>query len=337
MDFKFDSNRPLEGSFKVAGTLEIPALALKQGVNFLWRRHMLDADFESKFAGFTVLFGVQINTQAKIPTKRVSRTEEEKERGAELPKPPTEKELRMEKWMQMRVKFGFKDDFDEWLTKLSQGVLQKLRDKAVNNLEKVAERMRDLQARGARVVEGEIAAARESIARTEQRIRQAKAECAQARWYKKAVCAKVAAQESKLLAKKMYLNVLLKPKKAVIKGVTQIGVAQAKALRKVTEVILDGTLRGLSLIRAGMKLFRVKEMVGDYSSRDFWSGKGPHIKRLVLEMYLSEKPMTFVWEEIQFDFHNPKESMNLMVQKSVLAFVQSQQSEYLSKLSKLAF
>ncbi len=54
----------LEGRFGVRGILEVPAVGLKQSVDFEWYGWNLRADLETTYAGFTVVFGVQINLKA---------------------------------------------------------------------------------------------------------------------------------------------------------------------------------------------------------------------------------------------------------------------------------
>ncbi len=56
------------GAMSLDGVLEIPMLSLKQIVRFSWAGYTIDAQFESEVAGFSVLFGVTMNTKEGVET-----------------------------------------------------------------------------------------------------------------------------------------------------------------------------------------------------------------------------------------------------------------------------
>lgn len=51
------------GSMSLDGVLELPMLGLKQKAKFSWANYSIDADFESEVAGYTILFGIKMNTR----------------------------------------------------------------------------------------------------------------------------------------------------------------------------------------------------------------------------------------------------------------------------------
>lgn len=61
MSFSFDPKDPLKGIFGVQGTVHLPTFGVRQKTDFMWRGHVLDADFETEFPGFSVLFGIRMN------------------------------------------------------------------------------------------------------------------------------------------------------------------------------------------------------------------------------------------------------------------------------------
>ncbi len=438
--FSFDPKEPSKGYFNLNGTFEIPAMRVKQAVNFLWHGWQLDADFESKIAGLAVIFGVSIDLKAgeerlrqpergrealerRLPVARTAQTaflteksrvdtlmtrvdqlmrvaEKEgialseplkraletskakytglhdialveaaiKERIRRAGQQPDEvnitklaqEELAQDykdaayslqntqrglvaeigkrkevveldpgkKWRQMYVRFGFKDDFAEYMTTAARGVLQKMRDNAYKKLEAIAQKMNEWQARGIQIAEQEIASVRQSIAQTEEKIRKAKEQCAQARWYKKLGCAKVLAQQSVLAAKKSYLQALVKPKQAIARGVrattAQVAnmIAKAQSVRRATEAVLDGAITGLDMIKQGLTIFRIREAIGEYSSEDAMQLKSPRLVSLVVEVnipIIQDEPSTYTFNNLQFDFKDVPQSVLAIAEQVLFA------------------
>jgi len=328
--FDFDPKSPLEGYFWVKGALEVPAMRLKHDVQFAWHGWMLDADFESAVAGISLMFGVRINTQPSEPIfgemEPASREEEAErepieERFKRLPERLAKVKEMKPRWKDMQVRFAFKEDFAKYLTQTAVPLLQKMKSSALRKLNAAMEKMIELKARGVRGFEAEIERARRSVAKTEEKLQRAKETCTQARWYKKYVCAKVAAQQTILLTKKSYLNGLLKPTKVIATKATQLSAAAARKMVIVQEFALESALMGLEVVKAGFSLFRIKELSGDYTAREMAALKTPMIRRCVLEVFLFEGPTTITLENVQFDFSHPfvaVENLTMQLLKTAL-------------------
>ena len=358
LSFYFDPREPQKGIFIVNGALIIPALGLHQMVDLKWYHYWLEADFESKFAGFSVLFGLRMNLKAEPPpealfiketittitaeeetVEKIKRpmTDEEKESMTAKEKEEEAEYSKSEKWRQLYVKFGFKDDFAEYLNEQLVPAIRSLKKKSIERLDKLSSYLAHAQERSEQATEQEIEKTKEQIAATNQEIEALQAECAKASGMQLIRCkANIQAKKAKVQGKKFYVNALLRPKKAVIRGTGALTVAHAKGLRKATEVVLEGTSKGLEFLAAGIKLLRVKEALGEYSYRDMISLKLPRLVRLVLELNIGEESSNFVLEDIQFDFNNPKGSVAQIFYNVLQAWVENQNEKYAPNVAQLA-
>ena len=52
----------IRGAISLDGVLELPVMGLKQKTKLQWSGYTIDADFETELGGYTLLFGVQLNT-----------------------------------------------------------------------------------------------------------------------------------------------------------------------------------------------------------------------------------------------------------------------------------
>ena len=206
---------------------------------------------------------------------------------------------------QMFVKFGFTHEFAAYMTKTSSSLLQKMKASASKKLKAAMEKMLALKAQGAQGFDAEIERARRSIARTQEKIERARKECGQARWYKKFVCAKVAAYQAVLVSKKSYLNALLKPTKAVVSGAAQLTVLALQKVLVIQEFALESALSGLELINAGLNIVKIKEIYGEYSAQDVLDLKLPMIKIFIAELNIFDEPIVVQFQDIQFDLKHP--------------------------------
>jgi hypothetical protein len=344
--FDFDPKNPLMGYFSLRGALEIPALRLKQDVRFSWSGWFLDADFETAVAGISLMLGVRINTKPSEPVELPkTATEEEgeeepREEGMEaeekeapdrfrgLPARFAEIKEMEPSWRNMMIRFAFKDDFAQYMTKTAIPLLTKMKDAASRRLKTAMATILSLKAKGARGFEAEIERARRSVERTEEKLRKAKETCTQARWYKKYLCAKVAAQQTILAAKKSYLNGLLRPTKAVATKASELTAAAAKKMVVVQEFALETALMGLQMVKAGFSLFKIKEVVGQYTAHDIATFKLPLITTFVAEIYLFEGPMVIRLDNIQFDFAHPYNTVQDITMKLLKAGL-GKQMEYI--------
>ncbi len=206
---------------------------------------------------------------------------------------------------QMFVKFGFTHEFAAYMTKTSTALLQKMKASASKKLKAAMEKMLALKAQGAQGFDAEIERVRRSVARTQEKIERARKECGQARWYKKFVCAKVAAYQAALVSKKSYLNALLKPTKAVVSGAAQLAVSTLQKVLVVQEFALESALSGLELINAGLNIVKIKEIYGEYSAKDVLALKLPKIISFIAELNIFDEPIVVQLENIQFDLKHP--------------------------------
>lgn len=221
---------------------------------------------------------------------------------------------------QFFVKFGFTHEFASYMTKSSANLLKKMKESATRKLKAAMDKMLALKASGAQGLEAAIEQARRSVARTEEKIARAKKECGQARWYKKYVCAKVAAYQTALASKKSYLHALLRPTKGVVTGVTQVVASTLRKIIAVQEFALEVAITGLEFISKGLDVFQIKEIYGEYSAQDVLELKLPMIKRFIVEInYLFDEPRVIQLYDIQFDLKNPWAAVADITQKALTA------------------
>ncbi len=339
--FFFNPQEPHKGSFVVNAALSIPSLGLKQVIDFKWYYWWLVADFESKFAGFSVVFGIRMNVKAKPPQDELAKLAilaEQEERKESKEEEGQEKQMvasytEFEKWRQLYIKFGFKDDFAEFLNAQLVPALRSFKTQILERLDKLSTVIAQQQERGTAAMAQEIAKTEEEIAVLKKEIVTLKAACRQRSRLQQISCqASIAAQQAKLQTKIFYRTALLRPTKAIVRGTTQLAqrIAQARAWRLATEAILEGVSKGIEFLAAGIKLLRVKEAVGEYSYRDMINRKLPRLVRLVLELNLTEEPMQLVLENLQFDFKAPKRSGAEIIFKVIESYSRSKNAKYLS-------
>lgn len=82
ISFNFDPEKPLEGMFGLQGIVSLPTLGVRQKTDFSWQGFHLNADFETEVAGFSVLFGIRMNTKEGV--ERLSPYDELKREAEEL-------------------------------------------------------------------------------------------------------------------------------------------------------------------------------------------------------------------------------------------------------------
>lgn len=233
---------------------------------------------------------------------------------------------------QMFVKFGFTHEFAAYMTKTSTALLQKMKASASKKLKAAMEKMLALKAQGVQGFDAEIERARRSVARTQEKIERARKECGQARWYKKFVCAKVAAYQAVLVSKKSYLNALLKPTKAVVSGAAQLAVLTLQKVLVVQEFALESALSGLELINAGLNIVKIKEIYGEYSAEDVLKLKLPKLVSFIAELNIFDEPIVVQLQDIQFDLKHPWAAVADITEQALkaglTASVGSQVAEY---------
>ena len=304
----FDAKNPAKASFSINTLLEIPPVNLKNTVDLEISANKFKGDFESTFLGFTTVFGVNIE-----PTK----------------------------WQQMYVKFGFKGDFEKFLSKQAKPALEQLKQKAAAKLAEVDKKIGQLAGElnklkqqqtkakqaGVSATDKEIAKTRATIKRINAKIAALKKECKTAKWYRKTdVCirtgAEITAQGTALAGQETYLNTLLKPGKEVIKGsldalnkineATQkasTALANAKVFQKAVQGILTGINGAITGVAKGLSIFKVSEAIGSFSAPDLSKGRLPKLESLKAEVNIPQLPKLRVnLKNLQFDFKKPAKS-----------------------------
>lgn len=345
--FLFNPQEPQKGHFLINGAVHIPGLGLKQAIDFRWYYWWLLADFESKFAGFSVVFGIRMNVKAKppqeelvVPIRQVDAPEgkQEEEEFRAMTKKEEEVYTEFEKWRQLYIKFGFKDDFAEFLNEQLVTALRSLKAKTLEQLKRISLFIAQQQQRSTATVQQEIVKTEQEMVTLKQDIASLKAACSKQPRLQQIQCrASIAVQQARLQAKNFYKEALVRPFKGIVYGTTELAkrVAQAQAWRLATESILDGVSGGIELIAGGIKLLRVREAVGEYSYRDMIEWKLPRLVRLVIELNLSEEPQQIVLQNLQFDFKAAKTSCILIAAEIMQAYTRSQNKKIVANITQL--
>ncbi len=241
------------------------------------------------------------------------------------------------KWSKLYVKFGFKGDFAKFLNEQAVTTLRRVKENAIKNLDRLTEKVAGLQAQAVGSVETEINRVQETIAAKEKEISGLQTECRALPLYKQPKCrASIAAQQAILASRKTYLNALLRPGKAVVRGVAGAAgsvakqLIQSKALRTATEAILEGAASGLEMIANGINFFNIIEARGEYSWEDMQSLRLPRLVRLVANVeIIPDSPMQIVLSDLQFDFKHPVQSAAAITRSLISTFIEQQQNKYL--------
>lgn len=242
------------------------------------------------------------------------------------------------KWEKLYIKFGFKGDFAAFLNKYAVQNLEKMRDNALKKLDALNQKAAELASRSVEATEQEIERTKASIAQHQQKVDAMQKACSSLPLYKQAGCrAEIVANQIHIKGKQGYLNLLLRPGKHVVKGVAGGAAALTKAItqnnavRAATEGVLAAVTAGIDMLARGLALINVKEARGEYSWDDMMTGKFPRLEILVARIDLPEDimpPMEIVLQDLQFDFKNPIESANVIIQRIMTSLVQAQQNKY---------
>jgi hypothetical protein len=227
----------------------------------------------------------------------------------------------------MYVRFGFKGDFEKFLSEQAKPALEELRNQAREKLAQVDKKIGDLskelsklQTTGMGETQREIEKTRATIRRIESKIEALKRECSSAPLLKKTyICPKVGveitAQGTALAAQKTYLEGLLKPGKAVIQVTTGAlanaskAIADAEIFKKSVSGFLTGIIGAVDIIGKGSSIFKVTEAIGEFSAAELAVGKLPKLKSLKAEVNIPELPSVIMTlKDLQFDFKSPKSS-----------------------------
>lgn len=245
------------------------------------------------------------------------------------------------RWEEMYIKFGFKGDFQKFLSQQAVPAIKQLQkeasaklaqvDKKIGQLSGELEKLRKQQVQAKQSAgtetQREINKTKATITRINTKIRSLKKECKDAPLVKKTyICpktvAQITAQGTALAAQETYLNTLLKPGKKVIevsldlvnkinKGVqvASTAISEARLFEKGAKKALGGLSKAVDLIAKGLGIFKVTEAIGEVNAQELAEGKAPKLISLQAEVNIPElDPVTISLYNVQFDFKDPKRS-----------------------------
>ena len=288
-------------SFGLTGKLSIPPLALESKTTILFARHRFQASIDSKMAGFTTAFNVNIDPA---------------------------------KWREMEISFRFRDDFDEFLSKMALPAFSGLLGEAQKEINKTAQEMQQAttqatsaQAKGRVKLTDEARKIQNDVNQLNSQIAQLKKECEDASLVEKiVVCPKTELESipkiTELAAKQVYLQQLLTPATKVVEvaeGVTKklpevIATAQ-EAFNKAKDKMNKITTLVTQVAKAG-RIFKVKEASGSVSMKQLIAGQIPLMAKLVVEIRLpKQKPVTVTLKSVPFDFKNAAKSAKSLAEE----------------------
>lgn len=350
--FDFDLTKPVEGRFGLDGSFEVPAIGLRQDTHFLWQGWLLDTRFETKYAGFTVLFGATVNLKSQAvelsdleaePSKTADKKPSaekrhwwQKKEENELPGgPEVKREARSKKWRTMNITFGFKAGFAKFLSEQAKPVIKALQERLSLSLSKINEEMKDFSEKMKTLGKtgGNVA---QEITRIKQHIKTLKQKRASLKRDITATKDKGKRRKMQwerrgamieLIMKTSYINALLKPGKQAVKGssallaiITKM-LADAQILKKTSEKILGGFNKGLDALLKGLEIFQIEEIIGSCSAEELMQGKLPKINSLIAKLNIPGLPkLTVHLRGIQFDFKEPVKSVRSIVVALVKGF-----------------
>ncbi len=303
-DFDFSSAaKMLEGKFILKSLLEIPPIDLKVKADLEIQGKAFKADLEATYVGFTTVFGINVDPA---------------------------------KWQEMYLKFGFKGDFEKFLSEQVKPLLLDLKKDAGVKLAAVDQKIGDLsrtvsqlQSSGTSDTQREIDKTRARIRTLESQIRALRKQCDDASLLAKAyICPKVGAElvapGAELGAQKTYLEGLLKPGKQVIQSVTGSiadatkAIGDAQIFKKSVTGMINGLTKAIDAIGAGSSIVKVTEAIGEVSAKELGDGKLPKLISFVASVNVPDLPSVRVeLKNIQFDFKNPKGSTLEIAKKLV--------------------
>lgn len=368
---------PLESSFGISTILEVPPIALKSSIELQASGKSFMANFETDYLGFTTVFGVNIPAQdepdeqaiAERKKEAIERAQEvvkQKEEllriardskmsdeaikaaqrdlaqaGEQLTNTKTRKEKQPSRWEEMYIKFGFKGDFQKFLSRQAVPVIQQLQKKAsaklaqvdkkigqlAGELDKLRKQQEQAKSSAGSATQNEITKTQATIKRIKAKIAALDKECKKAPIDKKIiVCPRttveIAAQGTALVAQETYLKGLLKPGKQIITTSLDLlnvinqgmqsaskALAEARLFERSAKTIFGGLAKAVDLIGKGASIFKVTEAVGEMNAIELSEGKMPKLVSFQAEINIPELDKVVIsLYNLQFDFKNPKES-----------------------------
>jgi hypothetical protein len=237
------------------------------------------------------------------------------------------------KWREMYIKFGFKGDFAKFLTEQAVPAIKRLQKIGSEKLGKLNEeighlsqKVKNLGSKGEAATETEIQKTRKRITDIQQKITVLKQQRSKAPKGKKMpFTLKIGAQKTALRFQQIYLEGMLKPGKQVIKGVSKAvasatsALQKAKILKTAVEKVLGGFAKALTGVAKGFSIFKIQEILGEYSAQDILDLKLPRLISLIAEINIPGLPQVSVTlRNLQFDFKRIGYSVSIMAQQLLL-------------------
>ena len=324
----FDIKHPLDAAFGVRGKVKIPPLKIEAKTDLVMTGKSFKADMETKFAGFTGIFQVNIDP------------------------------LKMK---EMFVRIGFKKDFDQFLMNVLKQKLAEFKKKLMARLDKLNKKVGDIskkvgdfgkKAKGAvdkeaREAKAEIKAleakyadldkkfkaADNNFKAADRNVKKAKIGKAKREARKKKQDARKKKRDARaarnkvgvqLTAKRAYLKLILKPGQKVTTGAAVTldkatkALAAARLLQKAATKVLNGITKAIDGVAKGMRLIQVKEAIGSYSMPEMLAGKSPKLEKLVIKTeFPGREPKTISLKDVQFDFGKPVKAAGDIIKKTL--------------------
>ncbi len=261
--------------------------------------------------------------------------------GEQLTNTKTRKEKQPSRWEEMYIKFGFKGDFQKFLSRQAVPVIQQLQKKAsaklaqvdkkigqlAGELDKLRRQQEQAKSSAGSATQNEITKTQATIKRIKAKIAALDKECKKAPIDKKIiVCPRttveIAAQGTALVAQETYLKGLLKPGKQIITTSLDLlnvinqgmqsaskALAEARLFERSAKTIFGGLAKAVDLIGKGASIFKVTEAVGEMNAIELSEGKMPKLVSFQAEINIPELDKVVIsLYNLQFDFKNPKES-----------------------------
>ncbi len=225
------------------------------------------------------------------------------------------------KWREMYIRFGFRGDFDKFLSEKARPGIEALKKQSAEKLTKLnadigefSKKVEQLGTKGENATQEEIKTTRQIITSTRKKIEMLKKERSETKNLvrRASITAEIAGIQTALKIQQVYLDGLLVPSKKVVRGASKAIASATKALHKAqllkraAETTLNGLSKALNAAEQGFRIFHVTEAQGEFTSADIMSGKLPRLISLVAEINIPGVTSVSVnLHNVQFDFKRP--------------------------------
>ncbi len=231
----------------------------------------------------------------------------------------------------MFVNIGFDRDFDQSLLKEAKNVLTNIKGKAKKKLDdankkinELSDKVSDFAKKGVKTIDKKIADVKSDIASLGRDIEDLKDERSDAKKWQLRVKAKltvkILAKRTVLAAKKVALELLLKPGKKALSGSEKLldkateEVTKAKILQRTLDRVTSIATRALDSITKGIQVIRVKSAAGSYSVKEMLAAKLPTIK-VVVQTNFPGAPSRLLTFDMQLDLKKPAKLVSKLIKE----------------------